>query len=272
MGGWTISHYSEQGGLGPSAYDWPALNEIAFIGDWRNGQYGVVNWSAHGWSNRVARKVWAWDDGDGVPESNEMSWPDMISITSNLDDDFPSIVYAVSCLVGYPEPNAWGNMGIDLLTKPSYGASVGVLSGTRVVWVSKGDGELLCYEFNRFLIDGPAGPERVGNALYDSEFFYNQNYTWNHYSEYWNPFGYNLYGDPSLVREGISTFTCGDCNNDGTIDVGDVVYLVNYLYKNGSAPDPQQAGDCNCDATVDLGDVVYLINYLYKQGSPPGGC
>jgi hypothetical protein len=47
---------------------------------------------------------------------------------------------------------------------------------------------------------------------------------------------------------------------------------VNYLYKNGSAPDPQQAGDCNCDATVDLGDVVYLINYLFKQGSPPGGC
>ena len=272
MSGWIISHYSEQGGLGPSAYDWPALNEIAFIGDWRNGQYGVVNWSAHGWSNRVARKVWAWDDGDGVPESNEMSWPDMISTTSNLDDDFPSIVYAVSCLVGYPEPNAWGNLGIDLLTEPSFSSSVGVLSGTRVVWVSKGDGELLCYEFNRFLIDGPAGPEKVGNALYDSEFFYNQNYTWNHYSEYWNPFGYNLYGDPSLVREGISTFTCGDCNGDGTIDVGDVVYLVNYLYKNGSAPDPQQAGDCNCDATVDLGDVVYLINYLYKQGSPPGGC
>jgi hypothetical protein len=272
MSGWSISHYSEQGGLGPSAYDWPALNEIAFIGDWRGGQYGIVNWSAHGWSNRVARKVWAWDDGDGVPESNEMSWPDMISTTSNLDDDFPSIVYAVSCLVGYPEPNAWGNLGIDLLTEPSFGSSVGVLSGTRVVWVSKGDGELLCYEFNRFLIDGPAGPEKVGNALYDSEFFYNQNYTWNHYSEYWNPFGYNLYGDPSLVREGISTFTYGDCNNDGTIDVGDVVYLVNYLYKNGSAPDPVQAGDCNCDSTVDLGDVVYLINYLYKQGSPPGGC
>ncbi|MGB2768500.1 MAG: C25 family cysteine peptidase [Candidatus Zixiibacteriota bacterium] len=272
MSGWTISHYSEQGGLATSAYDWPALTEAAFIGDWRNGQYGIVNWSAHGWSDRVARKVWAWDDGDGVPESNEMTTPNMISIYSNLDDDYPSIVYAVSCLVGYPEPNAWGNMGIDLLTKPSYGASVGVLSGTRVVWVSKGDGELMAYEFNRFMIDGPAGPERVGNALYDSEFFYNQNYTWNHYSEYWNPFGYNLYGDPSLVREGISTFTCGDCNSDGTIDVGDVVFLVNYLYKNGSAPDPVQAGDCNCDATVDLGDVVYLINYLFKQGSPPGSC
>ena len=85
-------------------------------------------------------------------------------------------------------------------------------------------------------------------------------------------FGLNLYGDPSLAREGAVPLPRGDCNNDGTIDVGDIVYLVNYLYKNGSAPDPLQLGNCNCDATVDLGDVVYLINYLFKQGSPPGGC
>ena len=272
MSGWTISHYSEQGGLGTSNYDWPALTEAAFIGDWRDGQYGIVNWCAHGWSDRVARKVWAWDDGDGVPEGGEMSHPNMISIYSNLDDDYPSIVYAISCMVGYPEPNAWGNMGIDLLTKPSYGASVGILSGTRVVWVSKGGGELMAYEFNRFMIDGPAGPERVGDALYDSKFFCNQNYTWNHYSEYWNMFGYNLYGDPSLVREGIIPFTCGDCNGDGIVEIGDVIYLINYLYKEGSAPDPLQAGDCNCDEIVDLGDVVYLINYLFKEGASPGGC
>ncbi|MGB7060976.1 MAG: C25 family cysteine peptidase [Candidatus Zixiibacteriota bacterium] len=270
MSGWIISHYSEQGGLGTSDYDWPALTEAAFIGDWQGGQYGIVNWSAHGWSDRVARKIWAWDDGDGVPEGGEMSAPNMITIHSDLDDDHPSIVYAVSCLVGYPEPNAWGNMGVDLLTEPSYGASVGVLSGTRVVWVSKADGELMAYEFNRFMIDGPAGPERLGEALYDSEFFFNQNYTWNHFSEYWNVFGYNLYGDPSLVREGVAGFICGDCTGDGIIDVGDVVYLVNYLYKNGSAPDPVEAGDVNSDQTVDLGDVVHLVNYLFKGGPPPG--
>jgi len=273
MSGWTISHYSEQGGLQTSACDWSALTEAAFIGDWRDGQYGIVNWSAHGWSNRVARKIWSWDDGDGVPEThdpNEMSWYDMISTSSLLDDDHPSIVYAVSCLVGYPEPNAWGNMGIDLLTKPFYGASVGILSGTRVVWVSKGGGELMAYEFNRYLIDGPSGPEKVGNALYDSEFFCNQNYTWNHYSEYWNMFGYNLYGDPSLVREGIVPFICGDANGDGVIDIGDVVYVINYLFRDGLAPDPFEAGNVNGDGAVDIGDVVYLINYLFRDGDPPG--
>ena len=72
------------------------------------------------------------------------------------------------------------------------------------------------------------------------------------------------------MREGISQFICGDCNGDEIVDVGDVVYLVNYLYKNGSAPDPAEAGDANGDETVDVGDVVYLINYLYKSGPVPG--
>jgi hypothetical protein len=270
MSGWTISHYSEQEGLVPSVYDWPAVSEAAFIGDWRNGQYGVVNWGAHGWSDRVGRKIWAWDDGDGVPESHEMSHPNLISINSDLDDDHPSIVYALSCLVGYPEPNAWGNLGIDLLTKAGFGSSVGTLSGTRIVWVSLGGGELRCYHFNHFLIDGPGGPERVGNALYDSKFYCDQNYSWDHYSEYWNAFGYNLYGDPSLIREGIFQFVRGDCNGNGTVEAGDVVYLINYLFKNGPPPDPLEAGDANCDSLVEPSDVVYLINYLFREGPPPG--
>ena len=65
-------------------------------------------------------------------------------------------------------------------------------------------------------------------------------------------------------------FTRGDANGDGLIDIADVVYLVNYLYKGGSAPEPMEAGDCNCDEIVDIGDVVYLINYLYKNGTEPG--
>jgi len=204
MSGWTISHYSEQEGLAPSAYPWSALSEVAFIGDWRNGRYGIVNWGGHGWTNGVHQRIWSWDDGDSVPESNELSGPPFISIYSNLDDDYPSIVFALSCVVGYPEPNDWANLGIDLLTKPSFGSSVGIVSGTRVVWVSKGGGELHCYEFNHYMINGPSGPEKVGDALYDSELYISQTYSWDHYAEYWDLFTFNLYGDPSLVREGVS--------------------------------------------------------------------
>ena len=67
----------------------------------------------------------------------------------------------------------------------------------------------------------------------------------------------------------LCTYTCGDANRDGVINVGDVVYLVSYLYKNGPEPLPAESGDCNRDQNVDVGDVVDLVNYLYKNGSPP---
>ena len=66
-----------------------------------------------------------------------------------------------------------------------------------------------------------------------------------------------------------SSFLRGDVNGSGVVELGDVVYLISYLYKNGPAPNPLLAGDANCDGSVELGDVVYLIAYLYKGGPPP---
>jgi hypothetical protein len=66
-----------------------------------------------------------------------------------------------------------------------------------------------------------------------------------------------------------TAFIRGDANKDGVINLGDVVHLISYLYKSGSAPDPLEAGDATCNGIVDLGDIVYLITYLYKGGPPP---
>jgi len=68
-------------------------------------------------------------------------------------------------------------------------------------------------------------------------------------------------------------FVPGDSNGDMAVDVGDVVYLINYLFKGGASPSPLASGDVNADCVVDVGDVVYLINYLFKGGAPPNqGC
>ena len=64
-------------------------------------------------------------------------------------------------------------------------------------------------------------------------------------------------------------FMHGDANGDQILDVGDVVFLVNYLYKDDVPPYPLLAGDANCDGEVDIADVVYLVNYLYRGGDPP---
>jgi hypothetical protein len=64
-------------------------------------------------------------------------------------------------------------------------------------------------------------------------------------------------------------FLAGDANGDWNVDVGDVVYLVNYLYKHGPPPDPLESGDATCEGMVEVGDVVYLINYLFRSGPTP---
>jgi hypothetical protein len=61
----------------------------------------------------------------------------------------------------------------------------------------------------------------------------------------------------------------GDVNRDGIIDIGDIVYLINYVFYGGSVPVPIQAGDSNCDTIVDIGDIVYLINYVFYGGNEP---
>ena len=66
---------------------------------------------------------------------------------------------------------------------------------------------------------------------------------------------------------------CGDANGDGDPNVGDAVYLINYVFKGGPAPDPVCAGDTNGDGDANVGDAVYLINYVFKGGpAPHEGC
>jgi hypothetical protein len=216
MQGWTVSRYSEQSGLVPSIHRWPALTLPAFIGDWNGGTYGFVNWAGHGWPDQVARTIWSWDDGDGVPETNGSDGfysEAFLFDPTLLDDDYPSIVCAVSCDVGYPEPNPYGNLGVKLLTDPAMGSASAVMSASRYAAVSgdwpavPGGAESLCYEFNRYLIAGPGGPGTLGAATYESQFFAHVSYGWDHHYEYRNLYDYNLYGDPSMDWRGAGIRT-----------------------------------------------------------------
>jgi hypothetical protein len=207
MRNWTINHFSEWEGLSPSKYQWNQLTEPSFTEAWRHGKYGVVNWAGHGSSTGVGRTIWNWDNGNGIPEhaGNEIIGKPQINIYSQLDDDYPSVVFAVSCLVGYPEPTGYGNMGIDMLVKKDFGAAVAICSATRPAAISKSfpeshsGAEALCYEFNHYMINGPFGPVPIGPALYESKYFVHKNYGWNDwFYEYQNMYNYNLYGDPSM--------------------------------------------------------------------------
>jgi hypothetical protein len=61
----------------------------------------------------------------------------------------------------------------------------------------------------------------------------------------------------------------GNVNCDGQINVSDVIYIINYLFKGGPSPIPMENGDVNCDGKVNVTDVIYLLNYLFKGGPQP---
>ena len=66
-----------------------------------------------------------------------------------------------------------------------------------------------------------------------------------------------------------SGYLCGDANNDMTVNVSDAVYIINYVFVGGSAPDPLFVGDANCDGSVNVSDGVYIINYVFIGGNQP---
>ena len=109
--------------------------------------------------------------------------------------------------MGCPEPAPWGNLGIDLLTDPSMGASIGVVASARSPYGSfdwpnsPGGTDQIIYEFNRFMINDS---KTVGEAFYDSKYYCNYYYGWPNYIEYIDMFTFNLFGDPSLEIEGVN--------------------------------------------------------------------
>ena len=58
-----------------------------------------------------------------------------------------------------------------------------------------------------------------------------------------------------------------DANGDGVLSVGDIFYLVSYIFSGG--PPPVGRGDMNGDGNVSVGDIFYLINHFFSGGPPP---
>lgn len=64
------------------------------------------------------------------------------------------------------------------------------------------------------------------------------------------------------------SFRRGDANDDGTVDIADVLAALNYLFTGGSLS-CLAASDANGDAMLDIGDTISLLNYLFTSGAPP---
>lgn len=73
--------------------------------------------------------------------------------------------------------------------------------------------------------------------------------------------------------EGYIRWRYGDANGDCNVNVLDITFLINFIYKHGSSPDAAFEGDIDGNCRVNILDVTYLINSLYKNGPTPAiGC
>lgn len=60
------------------------------------------------------------------------------------------------------------------------------------------------------------------------------------------------------------------CVGGGLKSTEGVIQLINFVFRNGPAPQPVLAvGDVNCREGVSASDIIYLINYVLRSGPPP---
>jgi len=76
---------------------------------------------------------------------------------------------------------------------------------------------------------------------------------------------------PEVVSESSWTLLarCGDPNGDGQVNVADVVFLIQNVFRGGPAPRPIIVANVNGDEEFNVGDIVYLINYVFNFGPAP---
>ncbi len=61
----------------------------------------------------------------------------------------------------------------------------------------------------------------------------------------------------------------GDANYTQEINVSDLVFLVNYVFKSGPHPVTIQSGDATSDLIILVSDLTFMVDYIFKGGPPP---
>jgi len=64
-------------------------------------------------------------------------------------------------------------------------------------------------------------------------------------------------------------FKRGDANGDGSVDVADAVFLLQYLFGGGPSALCEDSADTNDDGGLDISDAVAILVYLFGGGSIP---
>ena len=81
------------------------------------------------------------------------------------------------------------------------------------------------------------------------------------------PIPYQWEAKTVTVVAGMPT---GNVNGDEVTSSADLVYMVNFLYREGIPPQHCTAtGDVDCSGQLDVLDIMKCVNYVFKRGPKP---
>jgi M6 family metalloprotease-like protein len=83
-------------------------------------------------------------------------------------------------------------------------------------------------------------------------------------------------GQEDTNGDGIGDACCclvrGNVNGLSGVNVVDLTYLVNYLFRSGNFPPCPEEGNVDNVGEINVADVTYLVDYLFRGGEPPPPC
>ncbi len=88
-----------------------------------------------------------------------------------------------------------------------------------------------------------------------------------------NPTGLRVDAFVVAGETGLQEFLRGDANADGSVNITDGIFVLNYLFLGGPAPPCLEAANPNDDDSINITDGIYVLNYLFLGGpdpAPPG--
>ncbi len=75
---------------------------------------------------------------------------------------------------------------------------------------------------------------------------------------------------PDLPQD--EDFLCGDVNEDGLVNVLDIISMVNYIMGGNPSPFNTDAANINADGGINVLDIIALVNIIMQVPGMPCGC
>lgn len=73
---------------------------------------------------------------------------------------------------------------------------------------------------------------------------------------------------PEIIFNDSPSFSRGDCNGDGLIDIGDPIFTLGFLFNSVGSIPCDSSCDANDDALLDIADPVRVLSFLFSGALP----